>query len=372
MKVLYLGHYTEGNTGWSIATQNHILAMDQVGIEVVPRSVKLNKVEPVVHPRIRELEQRSAVGCDVCIQHTLPHHLEYHGHFKQNIAYAYYETIGNESMWSHKLNMMDKVWTSSEWSKYCLQTMKPSVKSAILPFAFDMSEYESDIEPIQHPNLDGKIVYYTIADMNKRKNLSATIKAFHLAFKPYDNVALFIKVSNNQLPARQSAEIVLKDIETIKENMKLYNSISDYISETIITDTMSRQEILSMHASGHIYVNTSHGEGFNIPMFEALAMGNTAIYPIANFNVPTYDFCKGFGYPATSRLSYVFGMTDSFNELYRGNELWIDVDIQSLVRAYKKSYQDAMNCNIATCCNHIRSNYTFQKIGEKTLELLHA
>ena len=44
MKVLYVGCYRDG-TGWGKAAENYILAMDAVGIDVVPRSVKLNETQ---------------------------------------------------------------------------------------------------------------------------------------------------------------------------------------------------------------------------------------------------------------------------------------------------------------------------------------
>ena len=72
MKVLYIGHYREG-TGWGRAAIDYILSMDAAGIEVVPRAVKLNDRQPELPPRLLELENQESSGCDVCIQHVLPH-----------------------------------------------------------------------------------------------------------------------------------------------------------------------------------------------------------------------------------------------------------------------------------------------------------
>jgi len=40
MKVLYIGHYKDG-TGWGNAAINNILALDAVGVKVVPRAIRL-------------------------------------------------------------------------------------------------------------------------------------------------------------------------------------------------------------------------------------------------------------------------------------------------------------------------------------------
>ena len=38
MKVLYIGHYKDG-TGWGGAAIDNILALDAVGVKVVPRAI---------------------------------------------------------------------------------------------------------------------------------------------------------------------------------------------------------------------------------------------------------------------------------------------------------------------------------------------
>ena len=73
MKVLYVGCYRDG-TGWGQAATDYILAMDSAGIDVVPRPIKLNQNKISLPKRLAELERKDSSGCDICIQHTLPHY----------------------------------------------------------------------------------------------------------------------------------------------------------------------------------------------------------------------------------------------------------------------------------------------------------
>ena len=91
MKVLYIGHYRDVS-GWARAATDYILAMDRAGIDVVCRPVKLNESVAPVDPRIEELESKDSSGCNICIQHVLPHHLDYNGRFEKNIALYATET----------------------------------------------------------------------------------------------------------------------------------------------------------------------------------------------------------------------------------------------------------------------------------------
>ena len=89
MRVLYIGCYRDG-TGWGQAAIDYILAMDSVGIDVVPRAVKLNSNIAELPDRILELENKSSRGCNVCIQHVLPHMMDYNGKFEKNISNIFY------------------------------------------------------------------------------------------------------------------------------------------------------------------------------------------------------------------------------------------------------------------------------------------
>ena len=57
MKVLYIGNYKDG-TGWGNACANNILALDAVGVDVVPRAITFNNSNGGCNERILELESK--------------------------------------------------------------------------------------------------------------------------------------------------------------------------------------------------------------------------------------------------------------------------------------------------------------------------
>ena len=61
MKVLYIGCYRDG-TGWGNAAIDYILSLDAVGVDVVPRAIKLNNKQVELPSRIVELENKSSSG----------------------------------------------------------------------------------------------------------------------------------------------------------------------------------------------------------------------------------------------------------------------------------------------------------------------
>jgi hypothetical protein len=95
--------------------------------------------------------------------------------------------------------------------------------------------------------------------------------------------------------------------------MKLYgNNLNHYKQEIIITDRLSENDINFLHQECQVFVNTSCGEGFSIPTFEAAAFENPII---ATSN---YDFIPMADYP---REDYCYGNTDTLTNLYTGKHL---------------------------------------------------
>ncbi len=367
MKVLVLGHYKDG-TGWSNACINQILALDSAGVDVVPRAIKLNTSTISVPERILELESKSTEGSEICIQHLLPHHMEYNGRFKKNIAYCYYEMFDNKSSnWNVKLSCMDEVWTCSEYSRQCLSSMGVTSPILNVPLSFDMSKYEKTYQRIDHPEFAGNVLYYTICDLNKRKDLYSTILGFNLAFTPNMPVRLVIKSSKHGMSEQECGKIIVDECNKIKHGMKLYRRAEDYMPEVIIPDFISDDEVMQIHNTCDIYVTTSHGEGWCIPMFEAQAMGNLSIYPKAE-EMPMMDFADGYGFDTNE--STVWNMNDTFFEISSSREFWRQTNIRSYVSALQQSYHDFSERGLRGA--NSLSMYSNEVVGKKMKELFSA
>lgn len=374
MKVLYVGHYKDGNSsGWANASKDTILAMDAAGIDLVTRALKLNEVEYSLPDRIIELEDKSSLGCDICIQNVLPHHLDYNGRFKKNIACCVYEMYNSRlSSWSAKINTMDELWCPSMYSKECFKTMGVTVPIKVVPHTFDMSKYKPQ-KKIDHIELDGDFVFYTIGDLNKRKDFLSLIKAFHLEFSPNEPVKLLIKTSKHGLSGQECAKVVIDQCAQVKKEMKLYRRLEDYSSEIIVGDTLDDEGLMRIHSTGDCFVTTSHGEGWCIPLFDSIAMGKPAIYPSHPVD-SMFDFVTNV-FSVGSKVEPVFGMSDTFFELSSSRESWVTVDIDELRHRMRSVYVRSTS-NDPWLIEKIREskekvdNYSYDKVGKLIKETL--
>ena len=336
MKVLYIGCYRDG-TGWAQAAIDYILSMDSAGIDVVPRPVKLNDRQVDLPSRILELEKKSDRGCDICIQHVLPHMLDYNGRFKKNIILYATETDNfKRSIWAERINQMDEAWVINNEMKTCSEGSGVTIPIKVVPHACDVAKFKKEYEKIDVPNSEENFIFYTIGEFTRRKNLSTLIRAFHTEFSPEEPVSIMIKTNQYGISPEVCRNQVREMCLNVKTGLKLYPSTDDYIEDLIVTDYLPEEVVMSLHQSCDCFVMPSYGEAWCIPAFDAMGFGNI---PICTDVGGMTDFLDdGGGILVKGRYEPVFGMVDTFNDLYTAGENWKSIDPISLQKAMRRVY----------------------------------
>ena len=370
MKVLYVGCYRDG-TGWGNAAIDYILSMDQAGIDVVPRPLRLDKTNGHIPKRIEELEKKDSSGADVCIQHVLPHLMEYNPNFKKNIAlYATETTNFKDSGWARNINMLDEAWVINNQMFHASKDSGVDIPIKVVPHATDFSKFERSYEKINIPNVEDNFVFYTIADLNRRKNLEALIKAFHMEFEPDEPASLLIKTSQYGLTPDETARKLRDVSNAIKIGLKKFSSLEDYKEDLMITDYLSSEDINRLHATGDCFVIPSHGEAWCIPAFDAMGFGKT---PICTNIGGMKDFIGNGGFLVEGNMEPVFGMTRTFKRLFTCNEDWCSVSVRGLMEAMRHVYENQEKLkNMKSEGLSQAYKYSYSKIGNLIKDLLHA
>jgi glycosyltransferase involved in cell wall biosynthesis len=348
MKVLFIGHYRE-SSGWAKAARDYILAMDSVGIDVVCRNIQLTEVQSPVPDRIVELENKSSEDCEFCIQNILPHHLIGTDLFKKNVSIFFSETTSIQGTpWFIQLQQMDEVWVPNEslWSSFSNDGMITRDGIKVLPCAFDMSKYKKDHSGIKIPEADSKFKFYYIGDLNDRKNIKATIRAFHSEFDRSEPVALILKVKKFGMSPEQTSELVSGMCNEIKHSLRMYQNTADYHQEIIIPDNMDENLVDALHDYCDCFVSPSHGEGWSIPSFDAMCFGNTPI--CSDFGGPSYFIgdtstnkqgLKGTGALVGGVMSICDSADSAFPELFTGREEWFE-PCEKQIKHYMRYYYE--------------------------------
>jgi glycosyltransferase involved in cell wall biosynthesis len=357
VKVLYIGHYKDG-TGWGNAAVNNILAMNSVGIEVVPRAITYEQNDAKVEPSILELEGKKNTGCDVVIQHTLPHNYVYNGKYK-NIGFLAVETTNFTQRWVRNCNLMDEIWVPSETTKQIAIESAVGVPVKVVPHSLDLSEYANIPKGMPIDTLVSSFTFGFVGEFIERKNLKALVQAYHMTFDPREPVSLFIKTSKRDL------ESIQKYLEHIRSGLKIRNR---YKEEVIVTGMPKRQEYLSLLNQIDCFVMPSRGEAFCIPSLELGAMGVPSIWT----DGIGMDHCYGTAVPST--LQTCFGAVESPPYLDTAYSRWREIDVVKLCSSMRGMYDmlsnSEMKQGIAEQCIEKSNRYSHQAVGQLIKEIL--
>jgi glycosyltransferase involved in cell wall biosynthesis len=344
MKILYIGHYKEG-TGWSKAALDTIMALDSSGLDVVCRNIKLTNSDSKISPQILSLESKDLQNVDYCIQNVLPHHMIGTKKFKKNIGYFVAESnTTKHSGWIDHLSLMDEVWVPNNQLKISLHNDGiANDKIKVVPYAFDTMKYTRKYYDINFGKANHTFKFYYIGEINDRKNLTSIIRCFHSEFENYEPVSLVLKVKRNGISQKDLNNYVVNICKSVKEELRMYPSTNDYHSEIIISGELSDEQIQSLHHTCDCFVGPTHGEGWSIPAFDAMAHGKTPV--CSNEGGP-----KDFITDDTNTGILIGGNIDicnhgdpAFPELFTGRENWFTPSEQEIKRAMRFYYENRSN-----------------------------
>ncbi len=374
MKAVYIGNYCE-SSGYSKAALEYILSLDEVGVEVVPRHVSMTGNKAEVPARIKELEQNDTNNVDVVFQHNLPSEFAHKGGVLNIGVFSYETNHFRNTNWASHLSLMDKVIVSCEEQKYAIKNSMdyrtvPNID--ILPFAVDTSKYFKDYDLMNFDTPKSTVKFYTIAELGKRKNLSAILAAYYAAFDSADDVLLIVKVSSPSRDAEKTSNLIGDMCKTIKGGMN--RGKNSFPKVALITDYLSDSEINSLHCTGDVYVNASHAESFCIPFIDALGFGKPTIVP---FNSSFIDYAtRTDSVTVETNESVVFGVENAPPGLYTSDEIWKTPSLSELRRNmwFVKNNIDSYRTKeqAESRRNFVVENMSRGVIGNKLKEIINA
>jgi glycosyltransferase involved in cell wall biosynthesis len=336
---------------------------------VIPRPLRLNNTNFEIPQRIVELEGKTTQGSDIVIQHVLPHMMEYSGHFKKNIALFELETTSfAHNKWAEHINIMDEAWLTSGHAEQICKNSGVNIPTTTILHTTDMSKYSKTYECLDIPN-DNEFTFYTIADMNNRKNISAIIRAYHTEFDPSEPVALLIKMSKYGMTPQATLDELKNHCNQLKQGLKLYPKIDYYKPEILVPNVVDDETIYRLHSSCDCFVSTSCGEAFCYPAFDAMAFGKTPI--VTNWSGYTDYINDNTGWLVNSYMQQAFGGTDAFQSIYTGHESWAVVDINHLRRCMREAYEDKNLREKKSAAGKQRAcDFSYEVIGPKLRKVL--
>ena len=234
------------------------------------------------------MQQKQMPQPDVSIQVTIP--LEWEKIAPVNIGVtAGIETTKIAGEWIEKCNLMDKIIVPSEFARYAFDNTSYDAQNQQTGEIIKGFKNETPIEVIPYPTKETEVDpdfsldlttdfnFLAVAQWGPRKNLENLIRWFIEENFDRENVGLILKTNK-----AKNCEI---DREFCVRNLEPLLNHEDYKDRKckvyLLHGYMTEEEMAALyrHEGVKVFITTTHGEGFGLPLFDAAQAGLPIIAP---------------------------------------------------------------------------------------------
>jgi glycosyltransferase involved in cell wall biosynthesis len=231
--------------------------------------------------------------------------------------------------WIEELNSnVDEVWTPSEFARgaFVGAGLSPD-RVHVVYNAVDPEIFRPEGPAIRPPNSRG-FVFLFVGGTIRRKGIDLLMRAYADAFLPEENVTLVIKDVGSR--TFYSHNTKLGDV--VK-----FASLRSTPHTIVLTEDMEDAALAALYRGADAFVLPYRGEGFGMPLAEAMACGKPVITTGAG---PAVEFCsENEGYLIPANEVAVREPPPPLGPL--SNEwTWFEPDVAALAQTMRRVYED--------------------------------
>jgi glycosyltransferase involved in cell wall biosynthesis len=317
-----------------------------------------------------QLENTKYDKYDIIIQNTLPTLFEKRPGYNIGIYYSDTKNL-QKSIFINKINIMDELWVCSESEKESLIKSGVTIPITVIGVGLniDTLEINKDISPLDIEDLQDKFIFYCIGNYDERQNIGSVIIAYNREFSNDSNVRLIIKTNvNGKIDPTVSNEIQ-KTIIELKSKLRLYNRMNLYGNEIIICGDITKQQIMSLHKTGHCFVLSAKSECHSNDALEALYFGNNVL---CTKDIHVASILKDHCVTVDSTETPIIMTNPPAYFLYNSWETWNEIHILDLQKKMREQYNAWKQGAISQNNNRewLLNNHSYTSISNKIKDRL--
>lgn len=241
------------------------------------------------------------------------------GKFK--IGYSMLETTGIPDEWVKQANLMDEIWVPSTFNIKTFQDSGVKKPIRLIPLGIDTHHFNPLIKPITL--FPEQFKFLSCFEWGERKAPQLLLKAFDEQFGTNNNVLLICKINNSDGNLNIKTEI---------EKLNLVNGGKNIV--VLYNQMIPTYQMACLYRSCQAFVLPTRGEGWGLPIMEAMACGIPTI--ATNWSSQT-DFIN-------DKIAYPIKVTDLINAeakcpYYKGFK-WANPDFEHLKHQMKTVYSN--------------------------------
>jgi len=255
------------------------------------------------------------------ILNSVNHYYFYQNYKGPKIGYVVWENTLYPEDFFAKLLECDQVWVPTEWqAKVTIDQGIPQNKVKIVREAVNPEVYETTVSSSQ----DDIFTFVMFGAWGDRKSTKEVIQSFINVFGNNNKVQLILSVANSF------------NGDGFKSTQERLNKHNLYAPNIKVVDFVPKQDYIKYMQTAHVFLSCARGEGWNIPLIEAMACGTPSIYSECSGQL---EFAKNLGVPVRIKgLVLAQNFEDNKNQNSPG--YWYEPDFQDLEKKMVDVYNN--------------------------------
>ncbi|MGB8356847.1 MAG: glycosyltransferase [Chthoniobacteraceae bacterium] len=252
-------------SGYAISSRQLMLAMDKLGLELSYKYVYGPGTPfPLLEPETSDnymtnvIRQRPFSGRGIQVVYGQGDVFGRNtGDYK--IGYTMLETDRIPDQWVAAANRMDEVWVTSAFNEETFRQSGVTRPIHIIPLGIDPDYFNPSITSHRIGNI---FTFLSVFEWGERKAPELLLKAFSDEFRRNEDVVLICKTSNSDGSVNVAAQV--RELNLKPDGGRIVFSLNEIIPT---------YQLSSLYRSADCFVLPTRGEGWGMPILEAMACG---------------------------------------------------------------------------------------------------
>jgi GT2 family glycosyltransferase len=274
---------------------------------------------------------------------------------RRRIGYTMLEVDGFPKEWVRQANAMDEIWVPSEFNRQGMLASGVTRPIHLMPLGVDTDVFSPAVRGVRGNG--GEFVFLAAFEWGERKEPGLLLQAYNRTFSRRDPVRLICKINNTDPRVRLKEEIARLGLRGDGGRTSF-----------LFNQDFPHYQLAALYRSADCFVSAGRGEGWDMPLMEAMACGLPAIATDwgahREFVNPrnAYPLRIRGTVPAVARCPYYDGFS------------WADPDpdhLQSLLREVYENRESAAARGAAAAAD-MAENWTWRHAARRIVERLDA
>lgn len=267
------------------------------------------------------------------------------------VGWTMLEVTGLPQTWVDGCNQMDEVWVPASFNLETFASSGVKVPLRVMPLGVDTDYFNPGIAG-RRPS--ERFIFLSVFEWGERKAPEVLLRAFAEEFSVRDDVMLLLSISNRDPFVDVDAQIAALDLPPGAPIVVMCNA------------HLPAYQMGSLYRSADCFVLPSRGEGWGMPVLEAMACGLPAIS--TSWSGPADFLNDENGFPLSVKSMV---KAESRCVYYEGFD-WAEPDSEHLKSLMRQVYEkpDAARARGLVAAEQVQANYTWQRCAERIMKRL--